>query len=80
MKKRKFTAQELAQNHGRNGAPAFVGYKGKVYDVSNSFLWQNGRHQVLHDAGLDLTGSLDEAPHGADLLEKYPVVGTLSDD
>lgn len=39
-----------------------------------------GRHQVLHTAGADLTASLDQAPHGADLLERVPVVGMLSED
>jgi len=74
---RRFTTEELSRYNGRDGAPAFIAYQGKVYDVSRSFLWQEGRHQVLHHAGVDLTPSLDQAPHGADLLEKFPVVGTL---
>ena len=77
---RKFTREELASYHGKNGAPAYVAYKGEVYDVSGSFLWQNGNHQVFHTAGEDLSASLDKAPHGADLLEKFPVVGTLQDN
>ena len=77
---RTFTKKELAACLGRNGAPAYIAYKGKVYDVSNSFLWRNGRHQVLHYAGVDLTDSLDQAPHGADLLKRFPVVGTLGED
>lgn len=51
-----------------------------MYDVSSSFLWKNGNHQVLHNAGKDLTDSLEEAPHGVDLLERFPVVGTLHKD
>jgi predicted heme/steroid binding protein len=51
----KFTKNELAQYNGKDGAPAFIAYEGKVYDVSHSFLWQDGRHQVLHTAGVDLT-------------------------
>lgn len=74
---RKFTIEELARYNGRDGAPAFIAYQGKVYDVSHSFLWQEGRHQVLHHAGVDLTADLEQAPHGADLLEKFPVIGTL---
>jgi len=66
--------------NGKNGAPAFIAYKGKVYDLSSSFLWRNGNHQVIHIAGVDLTDSLEQAPHGADLLEKFPVVGTLHED
>jgi predicted heme/steroid binding protein len=39
---RRFTRKELAQYHGKDGAPAFIAYEGKVYDVSHSFLWQDG--------------------------------------
>jgi len=74
---RTFTRDEMARYDGKNGAPAFVAFNGKVYDVSGSFLWQNGDHQVLHHAGEDFTAGLAEAPHGADLLERFPVVGTL---
>ncbi len=48
-----------------------------MYDVSSGFLWRGGKHQVLHHAGEDLTDSLEQAPHGPDLLERFPVVGTL---
>lgn len=77
---RRFTKKELAQHDGKDGAPAFIAYEGKVYDVSRSFLWQHGRHQVLHTAGVDLTASLDQAPHGADLLERFSVIGVLNED
>ena len=77
---RRFTKKELAQYNGKDGAPAFIAYEDKVYDVSRSFLWQDGRHQVLHVAGVDLTAGLDQAPHGADLLERYPVIGTFDED
>jgi len=76
----KFTKEELARYNGKDGAPAFIAYQGKVYDVSRSFLWQKGRHQVLHHAGADLTDDLDQAPHGADLLERVPVIGRVSED
>jgi hypothetical protein len=46
---------------------------GKVYDVTDSFLWKAGRHQVFHDAGKNLTAELTETPHGADLL--FPASG-----
>jgi predicted heme/steroid binding protein len=76
---RTFSREELARCNGQNGAPAYIAYNGKVYDVSHSFLWQKGRHQVRHLAGVDYTGGLDQAPHGADLLERLPVVGKLVD-
>lgn len=74
---REFTPKELAAYDGREGRPAYVAHGGKVYDVSGSFLWRGGRHQVLHRAGRDLTEALPQAPHGPELLEKFPVVGTL---
>lgn len=73
-----FTKEEVAQYNGKDGNPAYVIYKGKVYDVSASFLWKDGTHQVLHSAGVDLTDALDQAPHGEDLLEKFSVVGIIS--
>lgn len=76
---RTFTKEELARYDGRDGAPAYIAYRGKVYDVSGSFLWQGGRHLATHEAGVDLTESLDEAPHGPDLLERVSVVGILQD-
>jgi len=80
MQKRRFTKRELGRYNGKDGAPAFIAYEGRVYDVSRSFLWQNGRHQAVHAAGGDLTGSLDEAPHPVDLLKRFPMVGTLRED
>jgi predicted heme/steroid binding protein len=80
MQERQFTRTELAGYTGKNGAPAFIAYQGWVYDVSRSVLWQHGRHQALHDAGGDLTSSLNDAPHGADVLKRFPRVGTLSED
>ena len=74
---RSLTKEELAQYNGKDGTFAFIAYEGKIYDVSSSFLWQKGRHQILHSAGMDLTGRLDQAPHGADMLERAPVIGIL---
>jgi predicted heme/steroid binding protein len=76
----RFTREDLAHYHGKNGSPAYIAFEGRVYDASRSFLWQRGRHQVRHAAGLDWTGGLDEAPHGADLLERFPVIGVLVDE
>jgi len=77
MHNRSFNRKELSGYNGANGAPAFIAYQGTVYDVSQSFLWHGGMHQVIHAAGGDLTSSLDSAPHGAEVLSRFPVVGTL---
>jgi predicted heme/steroid binding protein len=77
MALKEFSNEELARYNGKDGVPAYVAYKGKVYDVSTSFLWNDGTHQVLHVAGVDLTDAVEQAPHGGGLLEKFPVVGTL---
>jgi predicted heme/steroid binding protein len=74
---KKFTEKELAEYDGKNGRPVYVGYRGKVYDVSSSFLWGDGNHQVLHSGGADLTDAVEQAPHSGDVLEKFPVVGIL---
>ena len=75
---RTFTKEELKKYDGRED-PIYVAYDGKVYDVSSSFHWKKGRHQVMHHAGCDLTEALKEAPHGSDMLDRYPIVGELSD-
>jgi len=75
---RAFTREQLKKYDGLNG-PAYIACNGRVYDVSGSFLWQKGKHQVMHFAGGDLTGALKEAPHGPDLLDRYPIVGELVD-
>jgi predicted heme/steroid binding protein len=74
---RTFTKEELGHYTGQNGLPAYIAYKGKVYDVTGCFLWQGGKHQASHAAGLDLTDDLADAPHGEDLLERAVLVGTL---
>ena len=76
---KKFTRAELTQYNGTDGTRLYIAYKGKVYDVSNSFLWKGGKHQALHHAGEDLTEALREAPHGEDLLQRVPVIGDLKD-
>jgi len=74
---RAFTKDELAQYDGKEGRPAYVAYEGKVYDLTGSFLWRMGRHQARHLAGQDLSDAFAEAPHGPELLARFPVVGVL---
>jgi len=73
-----FTREELSKYDGSDGI-AYVACNGKVYDVSRSYHWRKGVHHAMHSAGLDLTPALDQAPHGLDLLQKFPIVGELAD-
>lgn len=71
-----FTVEKLAKYTGKQGTPAYVAYKGKVYDVSHSFSWVNGEHQMSHWAGEELTESYERSSHSfKNLLEPYPIVG-----
>lgn len=71
------TLDELKLYDGKNGAKAYIAYKGVVYDVTQSPLWKNGEHQGEHSAGVDLTLVLANAPHGEEVFNRYPAVGTL---
>jgi predicted heme/steroid binding protein len=74
-----FTREELGEYNGKGGKPAYVAYKGKVYDVSGSYLWEGGEHQGEHFGGLDLTVEFEDAPHTVEVLERFPIVGELKD-
>ena len=73
---KKFTISKLSQFNGKNGNPAYVGYKGKVYDVTESCQWGDGEH-LGHMAGKDLTDQMEIAPHNEDIMERMKVVGEL---
>ncbi len=77
---KEYTLEELARCTGEDGTPTLIAAHGVVYDVSASYHWRKGRHQVLHRAGRDLTAELASAPHGAHLLERVPAAGTLRED
>lgn len=76
MEQKKFTKSELSQFDGKNGKPAYVGYKGKVYDVTPSDQWGDGDH-MGHLAGQDLTEQMDIAPHSEEVLARMKVIGEL---
>ncbi len=74
---RKISQAELAQNNGQNGKPAYLAYKGKVYDVSESAFWLYGDHMGSHQAGKDLTQEMELAPHTDMTLQRVKEVGVL---
>jgi len=61
---------------GFNGkdAPAYIAFKGIVYDVSGLRHWKDGLH-MKHRAGEDLTAALSKAPHGEEKLSTLRQVG-----
>jgi predicted heme/steroid binding protein len=72
-----FTEEEVAAFDGKDGAPAYYIYKGKVYDVTASALFEEGEH-FGHESGGDLTGALEAAPHGTEVFADFPVVGVVA--
>ncbi len=74
------TVNELKSYDGKNGARAYIAYKNIVYDVTQSSFWQNGEHQGMHSAGVDLTSALAGAPHGDEVFKEFPVVATLQSE
>lgn len=71
---------ELLSFDGKEGRPAYIAYKGLVYNVSGSRLWKDGSHLKKHSAGSDLTDVLGTAPHGEEKVLGMPSVGTLKPD
>ncbi len=74
---RKITASELAENNGQDGKPAYIAFRGKVYDVSESAFWLYGDHMGTHQAGKDLTSDMELAPHRDEVLQRVKEIGVL---
>ena len=77
VEQQRFSISDLGKFDGKNGNPAYIAFKGKVYDVSQSGQWTDGDH-LGHEAGQDLTMAMDIAPHGEEVMDKIRVVGLLS--
>lgn len=72
-----YTKAQLALRNGTEKEEVWVAYKGKIYNLTSSKLWNGGRHYE-HWAGQDLTGTLDaDAPHNDRVFRKFEVVGRL---
>lgn len=74
------TLDQLAQKNGVNGNDCYVAIDTKVYLVKGVASWEMGRHTPADSSvtcGKNLTQALQESPHGAKVLRKLPVVGTL---
>ncbi len=77
VKTKEFTAEELSSFNGKDSRPVYIAFQGEVYDVSKSPLWSKGLHMSRHPAGKDLTGEISAAPHGTEVLDRYPQAGVL---
>ena len=73
---KEFTLEELKKFDGQDGRSAYVAYKGLVYDVTESSMWDAGDHEGMHAAGNDLTVEHEDAPHDEHVLD-FPEVGKL---
>ena len=71
-------SRELSEGNGQEGKPVYIAHQGKVFDVSESKLWKGGLHMKRHHAGKDLTTEFQGAPHGTEVLERYPQVAVLT--
>ncbi len=74
------TLEKLKQYNGKNSKKAYIAYKGNVYDVTTSPLWKNGMHKKIHEAGMDLTGALQNAPHTEEVFTDFTIIDTLDVD
>ena len=70
------TITQLALRNGQDKPEIWVAYLGRVYNVTPSRLWKDGRHYE-HWAGQDLTDELGDAPHTEKVFDKFDMIGTL---
>lgn len=75
---REFDLEEISRFNGENGQPVYIVHQGKVYDVTRSKMWKGGIHMRRHHAGRDLTTEFQAAPHGTEVLERYPQAGIIT--
>ena len=76
-KPKKFASDDLKQYDGLDGRPLYIVFKGKVYDLTGSKLWPQGKHMGMHTRTEDLAEAIKKAPHGEDNVFRYPLVGEL---
>jgi predicted heme/steroid binding protein len=72
------TMAQLALRNGQDKPQVWIAYKGLVYEISGSRLWQGGRHYE-HWAGQDLTAELPDAPHTDEVFARFKAIGRLKE-
>ena len=71
-----YTRSELALRNGQDRSEIWIAWEGKIFDVTGSRLWKNGKHYE-HWAGQDLTEELADSPHGRRVFEGCEPIGIL---
>lgn len=69
---------QLALRNGQDKKEIWIAYQGKVYDVTASRMWRDGKHYE-HWAGQDLTSELPDAPHTDEVFARFKEFGYLVD-
>ena len=62
--------------NGQDKPEIWCAYKGLIYDLGRSKLWQKGKHYE-HFAGQDLSPEMEDAPHTAFVFDKFEPIGIL---
>src|SRR4030043_386260 len=75
---KEFDPESLSEFDGKEGRPIDIAHQSRVFDVSHSKFWKTGLHMKRHEAGRDLTTDIEAAPHGTEVLDRYPQVGILN--
>ena len=71
-----YTLSHLALRNGQDKPEIWVALDGLIYDVSRSRLWRDGKHYE-HWAGKVLTADFKDAPHNANVFDKFKIIGKL---
>jgi len=71
-----YTISQLSLRNGQDKPEIWCAYKGFIYDLGKSKLWQKGKHYE-HFAGQDLTAEMKDAPHTEFVFDKFEPIGIL---
>lgn len=75
---RYFSAEDLKKYNGANPKePIYMGYEGKVYDVSTGAGFYAAGKTYNYLTGRDATAELNEVGVGEIIVRKYPVIGKI---
>jgi arsenite oxidase small subunit len=75
-----FSLKDLEEFDGKEGRPFYIAFKGKIYDLSESHLWIQGKHMSIHSRDENLAETIKSAPHSEEILERFPILGNLIEE